>query len=351
MVASSSPELMIGQVAAATDGIRVGSGGVMLPNHSPLRVAEQFKVLSALFGDRIDLGIGRAPGTDQMTAYALRRSRQAMAADDFPEQLGELLAFAGSRPWPEGHSFSQIRAAPFEAPLPPIFLLGSSDFSARLAAAAGLGFAFAAQINPEMAVDALRLYRDEFQPSEEFPEPYAIVSHAIVCADDDEARPARRRTVAGRLPPPPRRPADAAADDRGGARRGGPAEAARAGPGRADDRRLAADRSRPARRAADAQRRRRADGDDERPRQLRSPAAPTSCSPRPSRSSPGPPRKSPPESGARPRADRSADRPSARAPQRQVDPVRARRPSLLGRRDGLPAGRADQGGAERRREP
>ena len=211
MVASSSPELMIGQVAAATDGIRVGSGGVMLPNHSPLRVAEQFKVLSALFGDRIDLGIGRAPGTDQMTAYALRRSRQAMAADDFPEQLGELLAFAGSRPWPEGHSFSQIRAAPFEAPLPPIFLLGSSDFSARLAAAAGLGFAFAAQINPEMAVDALRLYRDEFQPSEEFPEPYAIVSHAIVCADDDEraqrvAAPSRvafRRLRAGRPTPLP----------------------------------------------------------------------------------------------------------------------------------------------------
>ena len=96
MVASSSPELMIGQVAAATDGIRVGSGGVMLPNHSPLRVAEQFKVLSALFPDRIDLGIGRAPGTDQMTAYALRRSREAMSANDLPEQLGELFAFAGT---------------------------------------------------------------------------------------------------------------------------------------------------------------------------------------------------------------------------------------------------------------
>jgi luciferase family oxidoreductase group 1 len=211
MVASSSPELMIGQVAAATTGIRVGSGGVMLPNHSPLRVAEQFKVLSALFEDRIDLGIGRAPGTDQMTAYALRRSREAMAANDLPEQLGELLAFAGSRPWPEGHAFSHVRAAPFEAPLPPIFLLGSSDFSARLAASAGLGFAFAAQINPEMAVDALRLYRDGFQPSDEFSEPYAIVSHAVVCADDDEsarriAAPSRvafRRLRAGRPTPLP----------------------------------------------------------------------------------------------------------------------------------------------------
>ena len=211
MVASSSPELMIGQVAAATSGIRVGSGGVMLPNHSPLRVAEQFKVLSALFGERIDLGIGRAPGTDQMTAYALRRSREAMAADDFPEQLAELLAFAGSRPWPEGHAFSHIRAAPFEAPLPPIFLLGSSDFSAQLAASAGLGFAFAAQINPEMAVDALRLYREGFQPSEEFPEPYAILSQAILCADDDRlahrlAAPSRvafRRLRTGRPTPLP----------------------------------------------------------------------------------------------------------------------------------------------------
>ena len=211
MVASSSPELMIGQVAAATEQIRVGSGGVMLPNHSPLRVAEQFKVLAALFPDRIDLGIGRAPGTDQMTAYALRRSREAMAADDVPEQLGELLAFAGSRPWPEGHAFSHVRAAPWDAPLPPIFLLGSSDFSARLAAVAGLGFAFAGQINPEMAVDALRLYRDEFRPSDQLDAPYAILSHAIVCADDDEsaqriAAPSRvafRRLRTGRPTPLP----------------------------------------------------------------------------------------------------------------------------------------------------
>src|SRR5688572_16745080 len=102
MVASSSPEIMIGQVAAITSRIRVGSGGVMLPNHSPLHVAEQFKVLEALHPGRIDLGIGRAPGTDQMTAYALRRSREAMSADDFPAQLGELLAFSGEKEWPEG---------------------------------------------------------------------------------------------------------------------------------------------------------------------------------------------------------------------------------------------------------
>jgi luciferase family oxidoreductase group 1 len=213
MVASSSPELMIGQVAAATERIRVGSGGVMLPNHSPLRVAEQFKVLSALFPERIDLGIGRAPGTDQVTAMALRRSREAMSADDLPTQLGELLAFAGSRPWPENHPYSHVRAAPFEAPLPPIFLLGSSDYSAQLAAAAGLGFAFAAHINPELAVDGLRLYRERFQPSGDIglESPYAILAHAVLCADDDErawelAAPARvafRRLRAGRPTPLP----------------------------------------------------------------------------------------------------------------------------------------------------
>lgn len=211
MVASSSPELMIGQVAAATERIRVGSGGVMLPNHSPLRVAEQFKVLSALFPDRIDLGIGRAPGTDQITAMALRRSREAMSADDLPTQLGELLAFAGVRPWPEGHPFSTVRAAPQEAALPPIHLLGSSDYSAQLAAAAGLGFAFAAHINPDLAVDALRLYRERFQPSELHSEPHAILAHAVLVADTDEragelAAPARvafRRLRAGRPTPLP----------------------------------------------------------------------------------------------------------------------------------------------------
>src|SRR3954453_9542642 len=124
-VASSAPEVMIAAVAAATTRIRVGAGGIMLPNHAPLKVAETFRVLAGLHPDRIDLGIGRAPGTDQLTALALRRSREAMAADDFPEQLGELLAFAGERPWPDGHPFTQVRAAPFEAPLPPIYLLGS----------------------------------------------------------------------------------------------------------------------------------------------------------------------------------------------------------------------------------
>jgi len=212
MVASSSPELMIGAVAGATERIRVGSGGVMLPNHSALHVAEQFKVLGALHPGRIDLGIGRAPGTDQITALALRRSRGAMAAEDFPQQLGELLAFAGEKPWPEGHPFSRVRAAPVEVALPPIFLLGSSEYSAQLAAASGLGFAFAAHITPDMAVEGLRLYRDRFVPDEAgLPEPYAILAHAVVCADDDDrawelAAPARvafRRLRTGRPTPLP----------------------------------------------------------------------------------------------------------------------------------------------------
>lgn len=211
MVASSSPELMIGAVAAATERIRVGSGGVMLPNHSPLHVAEQFKVLAALHPDRIDLGIGRAPGTDQMTAYALRRSREAMSAEDFPQQLGELLAFSGEKEWPEGHPFTHVRAAPVGVDLPPIYLLGSSEYSAELAASAGLGFAFAAHINPAMAIDSTRLYRERFEPSPRMSEPYAILAHAVVCADDDDrawelAAPARvafRRLRAGSPTPLP----------------------------------------------------------------------------------------------------------------------------------------------------
>src|SRR5919202_1396689 len=147
MVASSAPEVLIGHVAGATTRIRVGSGGMMLPNHSPLRVAEQFKVLEALHPGRIDLGIGRAPGTDQLTALAIRRSRQALVADDLPDQLGELLAFAGSREWPADHPFGHVRAAPTEVPLPPVYLLGSSEYSAQVAAVNGFGFAFATHIN------------------------------------------------------------------------------------------------------------------------------------------------------------------------------------------------------------
>src|SRR5258706_15655307 len=135
MLASSTPEIMIGHVAQATERIRVGSGGVMLPNHSPLKVAETFRVLEALHPGRIDLGIGRAPGTDLRTALALRRSREALNADDFPEQLAELLAFAGEgEGFPADHPFKSVKATPNDVPLPPIWLLGSSDYSAQAAA-------------------------------------------------------------------------------------------------------------------------------------------------------------------------------------------------------------------------
>src|ERR1700733_12830663 len=141
-VASTAPEIMIGQIAAATGRIRVGSGGVMLPNHAPLTVAERFKTLEALFPGRIDLGIGRAPGTDQITSIALRRRQDIRDDDDFLERFQELLLFEQGS-FPEGHPFRQIRAMPADVPLPPIFLLGSSGYSAQLAAAIGAGFSFA----------------------------------------------------------------------------------------------------------------------------------------------------------------------------------------------------------------
>ncbi len=195
MVASSAPELMIAAAGAVTSRIRLGSGGMMLPNHTPLHVAEQFKLLEALYPGRIDLGIGRAPGTDFRTALALRGGREVGGAD-LPEMLAELLSFAGLRERPAGHPFAPVKAAPDDAPLPPIYLLGSSDFSARLAAASGLGFAFAAQINPDDAVGTLRAYRDEFQPSDLLSKPAAILAHNVICAESDEeaqrlAAPAR----------------------------------------------------------------------------------------------------------------------------------------------------------------
>ena len=210
MLASVAPELMIAAAGARTSRIRLGSGGIMLPNHTPLHVAEQFKALEALYPGRIDLGIGRAPGTDPRTALALRDGRRSGGAD-LPEQLATLLAFAGKRPWPDAHPFAPVRAAPDDAPLPPIVLLGSSGFSAELAAEAGLAFAFAAQINPDEAVATLRAYRERFKPSEEQSEPLAILSHNAICAETDEdaerlAAPARvafRRLRAGEPVPVP----------------------------------------------------------------------------------------------------------------------------------------------------
>lgn len=185
MLASSSPEIMIGHVAQATQSIRVGSGGVMLPNHAPLKVAENFRVLAALHPERIDLGIGRAPGTDPMTALALRRSKAALGADDFTEQLAQLFAFS-SDCFSDDHPFHTVSAVPTDIKLPPVWLLGSSDYSAQVAAALGLGFAFAHHINPKGAELATSLYQEQFQPSAELAEPRTIVATSVVCADNDE---------------------------------------------------------------------------------------------------------------------------------------------------------------------
>ncbi|HET7095395.1 MAG TPA: LLM class flavin-dependent oxidoreductase, partial [Thermomicrobiales bacterium] len=184
-LASAAPELMIDHIADRTTHIRVGSGGVMLPNHSPLKIAETFRLLEALHPGRIDLGLGRAPGTDTLTAFAMRRSREAMTAEDYPEQLAELIAYDDDS-FPADHPFAAIRAVPVDVALPPIWLLGSSAFSARLAAQAGLGFAFAAHINAAGAVAALRDYRASFVPSPRYPEPRSILTVSVTVGETAE---------------------------------------------------------------------------------------------------------------------------------------------------------------------
>jgi luciferase family oxidoreductase group 1 len=184
-LASGTPEIMIEHVASRTSRIRVGAGGVMLPNHAPLRIAETFRLLEALHPGRIDLGLGRAPGTDTITAFAMRRSAEALTADDYPEQLAELIAFDDGA-FPADHPFRTIRPVPVDVHLPPLWLLGSSDFSAHLAAEAGLGFAFAAHINAAGAVRALRDYRASFVPSVRYPEPWAILTVSVTVGETAE---------------------------------------------------------------------------------------------------------------------------------------------------------------------
>jgi luciferase family oxidoreductase group 1 len=193
-IASSAPDIMIGQIAAITKNMRVGSGGVMLPNHAPLMVAERFKVLEALFPGRIDLGLGRAPGTDPATSYALRRRQGISEEDDFLERFNELMLFE-TRGFPAGHPFHKITAMPAETPLPPIYLLGSSDYSAQLAAHIGAAFSFAHHFASFPADEAMRLYRDNFKPSAAHKTPYAILGTAVVCADTDEEADHLAKTV------------------------------------------------------------------------------------------------------------------------------------------------------------
>jgi len=180
-IASSSPPVLIAHLAAGTTTLRLGSGGLMLPNHSPLAVAEQFGMLEALHPGRIDLGLGRAPGTDQVTAAALRRSYRTDTGDDFPRELSELLGYFNNS-LPEGHAFQRIHATPARGYQPDIWLLGSSDFSATLAGQLGLPFSFAhhfAGDNTQAAVDA---YRRAFRASARLETPYVMLGVNVLCA-------------------------------------------------------------------------------------------------------------------------------------------------------------------------
>ncbi|TSD88081.1 LLM class flavin-dependent oxidoreductase [Mycobacterium sp. KBS0706] len=182
-VASTAPEVLIGHVAQVTERIRVGSGGVMLPNHAPLRVVEAFKMLESLHPGRIDLGLGRAPGSDQLTALAMRRSQEAVVANDFPEQYAELRAFADGT-FPADHAFRNVHAVPDDVPLPPVWMLGSSEFGARFAARIGCGFAFAHHFSPQYTMPAMHLYRANFQPSPAMRAPHSILTVSVYCAED-----------------------------------------------------------------------------------------------------------------------------------------------------------------------
>ncbi len=182
-IASAATSVLVGHIAGGTSTIRVGSGGIMLPNHAPLVIAEQFGTLETLYPGRIDLGLGRAPGTDPMTARALRRDSQA-SSRDFPEDVEELLALLGpARPG------QTIRAVPGMGTNVPVWLLGSSTFSAQLAASLGLPFAFASHFAPQQLSEAIALYRRLFQPSQYLERPYAMAGVPIIAADTDaEAR-------------------------------------------------------------------------------------------------------------------------------------------------------------------
>ena len=179
-IASSAPAVLIAHLAAHTTRLRLGSGGVMLPNHSPLVVAEQFGMLEALHPGRIDLGLGRAPGTDPLTAAALRRSTRPERGDEFPQQLGELLGYFNGT-FPDDHPFGRIHATPGRGDQPEIWLLGSSDFSARLAGALGLPFSFAHHFAGGGTLEAVAAYRAAFEPGV-LAEPYLMLGVNVLCA-------------------------------------------------------------------------------------------------------------------------------------------------------------------------
>jgi len=195
-IASSSPAVLIAHVAAHTKAIRLGAGGVMLPNHSPLVIAEQFGTLAALHPGRIDLGLGRAPGTDQTTFMAMRRDPRS--SERFPQDVMELQAFLGDR-----STVANVVATPGRGTNVPLYILGSSLFGAQLAAALGLPFAFASHFAPDSLYQAIDIYRSKFTPSAQLDEPYLIAGHSVIAADstDDAQRQfqRRRRTFAKAL--------------------------------------------------------------------------------------------------------------------------------------------------------
>lgn len=179
-VASAATAVLIGYVAGGTSKIKVGSGGVMLPNHAPLIIAEQFGTLASLYPGRIDLGLGRAPGTDPVTSYALRRSLKS-DVDDFPNDVVELINYLGPR-----DEAARVRAIPGEGTQVPVWLLGSSTYSAQLAAMLGLPFGFASHFAPTYLQDALNIYRSKFTPSQFLQKPYALACINVIAADTDE---------------------------------------------------------------------------------------------------------------------------------------------------------------------
>jgi luciferase family oxidoreductase group 1 len=205
-IASAATSIVIGHVAGGTKTIRVGAGGIMLPNHSPLAIAEQFGTLESLYPGRIDLGLGRAPGSDGLTARALRRSSLADAADAFPQDVIELIAYF------RGHG-GPVQAVPGAGLQVPIWILGSSLFGAQLAAALGLPYSFASHFAPGQMMQAIEVYRERFEPSEQLDRPYVMLGFNVFAADtDEEARLLftslqqafvnLRRGMPGRLPPP-----------------------------------------------------------------------------------------------------------------------------------------------------
>ncbi len=184
-LACSAPEVVLARIGAETETIRIGSGGIMLPHYAPMKVAEAFRTLHAMYPDRVDLGVGRAPGGGPLESQALRRDRQSLPADDFPEQMGELLAWLGEG-FPAGHPFGRVRLSPAMPGGPQVWMLGSSLWGASAAAQWGLPYAFAHFFSPVATRAAIETYRRTFQPSRTLQAPHVAAAIGVIVADTDE---------------------------------------------------------------------------------------------------------------------------------------------------------------------